>query len=322
MTALLSIRIGVPIALLAGLCATAQAQQLTANRTPDPARAIFVYDDVDHFIAALDRIEAGADTVAILEAEYFGRATPGLAMFVEKYDLTPERLTEAIRQHPEKYADLDRIRRALTEQEPQFRRLYAQLKKFAPLAEFPPTYFLVGAYRGIGSGSIEGPLITVEKETPEGIESGGLATTLVHEMVHLEQLMLQGDDYFAIFGPEKTLLALTIREGTADYIAQRVTGTVSSHDREAHDYVLDREAELWRRFRMEMLEEETGDWLWETPADPEQPQDVGYALGARIVGVYYDAAPDKAAAVREILAVTDYEVFLERSGYAERFSSE
>lgn len=322
MTALQSIRLSVPIALLIGFSATAQAQQLTADRTPDPSRAVFVYDDVDHFIAAMDRIAAGADTLAILATEYFGRATPGLTMFVEKYDLSPARLAQAIGQHPEKYADLERIRQALGEEEPQFRRLYAKLKQFAPVAEFPPTYFLVGAYRGIGSGSIEGPLITVEKETPEAIQSGGLATTLVHEMVHLEQLMLQGDDYFAIFGPEKTLLALTIREGTADYIAQQVTGTVSSHDREAHDYVLAREAEIWSRFQMEMLGEETGDWLWETPADPEQPQDVGYALGARIVGVYYEVASDKAAAVREILAVTDYETFLERSGYAERFTSE
>ena len=48
----------------------------------------------------------------------------------------------------------------------------------------------------------------------------------------------------------------------------------------------------------------------------------GQTADLEIVGVYYDAAPDKAAAVREILAVTDYEVFLERSGYAERFSSE
>ena len=61
-----------------------------------------------------------------------------------------------------------------------------------------------------------------------------------------------------------------------------------------------------------------GEWLWKSPGNPEQPQDVGYALGARIVEAYHDRAEDKPEAVREILAITDYPAFLERSGYAKQ----
>ena len=314
----------VAYALLMGLVVAPRSElqaQLTDDRTADPMLARFVFMDVDHFIGILDELRAGGDTLAILETEYFGRASPGLEIFVEKYDLTPERLAKAIAQRPEAYEALPEIRQALARQEPEFRRTYAALKQFAPLTEFPPTYFLVGAYRGIGSGSIEGPLITIEKETPEGIRSD-LATTLVHEMVHLQQLMLQGDEYFEIFGPKKTLLALTIREGTADYFAERVTGVVAEHNAQARAYAREHEEELWSEFQAVMHGEETGDWLWETPADPDQPQDVGYALGAIIVEAYYDRASDRSAAVREILAVTDYDAFLRRSGYAERFSSD
>ncbi len=46
---------------------------------------------------------------------------------------------------------------------------------------------------------------------------------------------------------------------------------------------------------------------------------MAYVLGAFIVQAYYDQAEDKAQAVTDILGVTDYEAFLEASGYAERF---
>jgi hypothetical protein len=80
--------------------------------------------------------------------------------------------------------------------------------------------------------------------------------------------------------------------------------------------LLAHERTLWDVFRKDMLGGETGDWLWRQPADPEQPQDVGYAMGARIVETFYESADDKAAAAREILSITDYKAFLERSGYA------
>jgi hypothetical protein len=59
--------------------------------------------------------------------------------------------------------------------------------------------------------------------------------------------------------------------------------------------------------------------MFAVPSDPDQPVDLGYVVGARIVQAFYDRADDKAWAVREILSITDYEGFLERSGYAEQF---
>ena len=51
----------------------------------------------------------------------------------------------------------------------------------------------------------------------------------------------------------------------------------------------------------------------------EVPRDLAYVLGSRIVKAYYDRADDKRQAVREILAVTDYPAFLEKSRYGEQF---
>jgi hypothetical protein len=295
----------------------ARAQQtLTDNVVVDPAAARFVYDDVENFIIAIEKIAAGADTSDALQAEYLAEATPGLKMFVAKYDLTVERLTRAMRKHPDKYRSLRGSLKALRAAEPAFRDVYARLKLEIPGAVFPPTYFLVAGHRGIGSGSVEGPLISIEKKTVESIQED-LSATLVHEMVHMEQLAVLGVNYFTIFNGEgKTLLALSVREGVATYFAQRVTGG-SQHKNAALKYLRAHEKELWDRFRGEMLTSGTGEWLWSTPSNPEQPRDVGYAIGARIVEAYYKNAKDKHKAVKEILGVTDYEAFLAKSGYRE-----
>ena len=308
--------LSVLVAVSAPAVESVAQQRLTENVVSDPSAARFVYEDVENFVRAMEQVASGADTAAVLQAEYFDKATPGLRMFIQKYDLTLERLLEAIQEHPQKYSSLDQSLAALRSQESSFRKIYADLQAEIRDAVFPPTYFLVGAHRGIGSGSVEGPLITIEKKTIESI-STDLPATLVHEMVHMEQLAALGEAYFAIFnGEEKTLLALSVREGVATYFAERVTGG-SVHKNLARKFLLEHEEDLWRRFRPEMLGHETGEWLWSTPSDPEQPRDLGYAIGARIVESFYERAEDKDQAVSEILAITDYEAFLARSGYGE-----
>jgi hypothetical protein len=193
------------------------------------------------------------------------------------------------------------------------------MREIIPGAVFPPTYFVVAGHRGIGSGSVEGPLISIEKETPESV-SGDLAATLVHEMLHMQQLAATKEEYFAIFsGEERTLLALSIREGAATFFSKLIAGG-SEQKNAAYDFYVAREAPLWEKFSREMLTGETGEWLWEAPSDPAQPPDVGYAVGARIVEVYYQNAEDRGRAASEIMAITDYPAFLEQSGYAEKLA--
>ncbi len=294
--------------------------QVTDNLATDPRQARFVYEDVHNFIRAHSMLSGTADTVGILQAEYFERGTPGLKMFVEKYDLTPERLGKAIGEHPEDYAALGERLAWLAAEEDVNRAAFTKLKKHLPTVVCPPTYYLVGAWRGIGSGSVEGQLITIEKEASRGA-GHDMRPLLVHELVHFQQALAVGyDKYSALFGPEKNLLGLTIREGTAEFFADLVTGEFTQE--EAREFVMSREKELWLRFQAEMTGRETGDWMWQQPSDPEQPPHVAYVLGARIVQSYYDNGADREHTVNEILSVTDYESFLERSGYANRFTDE
>jgi len=87
------------ILLILGLYATAHSQ-ITANRTSDPRQANFIYEDVQNFISCHKMLNNGSDTLSILQTEYLDKGTPGLKMFIGKYDLTSERLVKALRKYP------------------------------------------------------------------------------------------------------------------------------------------------------------------------------------------------------------------------------
>lgn len=293
--------------------------QLSEYLTIDPQQARFIYDDIHTFVRAHKLLTPGCDSLAVLQTEYLDKGTPGLKMFIEKYDLTAERLVKAIRKHPEKYASLGELPDLIAAEEPSYREAFVELKRLIPNAVFPRTYFLVAGHRGIGSGSLEGQLMSVEKWI-RPIEKDKKAS-LVHELVHFQQAFAVGyEKYAALFGPEKSLLGLTIREGTAEFFAHLATGIVPKD--ETLSYVRKHEKRLWEWFEKEMHGPDTGEWMWSRPSDPDQPRDVGYEVGYLIVEAYYNNAKDKTQAVREILGVTDYLAFLERSGYAEKFNEE
>lgn len=301
------------IGLSYGSGAQAQWQLQLAE---DPAEASFVTEDLHNFLRASERLASEADTLAVLQEEYLDKGTAGLSAFAARYDLTAERLREAIRGEPAAYTALSSKVLVLEGQSQTYRQAYADLKRHIPGAVFPPTYFLVGAYRGIGSGSEVGTLVTIENRSEPSLR-GDVTTILVHEMVHMQQALAMGPEkYQAIYGPEKSLLALTIREGIAEYFAALVTGRMTQE--QAHGFVLENEAALWERFTPEMLGTDDGDWMWAIPEDQAQPPRVGYVMGALITQAYYENADDKAQAIRDILSVTDYPAFLERSGYEPR----
>ena len=308
-----SVRKVVATMTVAASSASMAQAQFPFEVTVDPAEAAVVTTDVHNFVKAHHRLASEADTLAVLQEDYLDRGSPGLRAYIGRYDLTAERLQAAIREHPEAYAALSANVEVMEAEIPNCRKAYAGLKRHIPGAVFPPTYLVVGGYRGIGTGSEAGPVATVETRGPKALR-GTFTTLLVHEMAHMQQAMTMGiEQYQAIYGPEGTVLAYMIREGIAEYFADLVTGRMTQE--KARPYVIEHERELWERFTPWMLDAEDTGWMWSTPEQPKQPRGVGYVMGALITRAYYDNADDKEQAIREILAVTDYPGFLARSGY-------
>ena len=294
--------------VLAPQMAHSQASKYLAM---DAGDARFVYSDVNNFLRAYQLMKSDSNPEEVLQREYIDKASPGLEMFISKYGLTAEQLHEAINKYPERYAQIGQTLEKLYEKETYFREQYVRLSNFIPNAVFLPTYYLVEIQRGIGSGSVEGTLVSIDNWQGSAEDK---STMLVHEQVHIQQVLAVGyQKYLALYGPEKNLLGLCVREGTAEFLAHLVTGSITQS--KALDYTIKNEKQLWKLFKNDKNGSETGDWMWKKPENPNQPPHVGYAMGFLIARSYYENTENKTKAVRDILATTDFETFLKQSKY-------
>ena len=298
----------------AGVLSVASPSPVRAQDvTTDPDGVRLVVDDVRRLADVLHSLESDDDTVAVLERDYFGEASAGFRTYAERYGVTAEEVAAAVREHPAVYADLDRLADALLAQESRLRTGFRRLKELHPGAVFPPIWFVVGR---MGPGGITrrvGVMIAAERyaEQPQDV-----VPLVLHELAHVQQWQLQGiETYRRIYGPDPSLLALALREGSAELIAELTTGRHINP--EAERYGLEHESTLWREFREDMHDRVPGDWMFTRPADPDRPTDLGYWMGYRIAKSYYDRADDKRQAVHDILGLTDFADFLRESGYAE-----
>lgn len=158
---------------------------------------------------------------------------------------------------------------------------------------------------------------TIDETTPLGELSGwersvvkpadGLPCTMLHELMHYQQDT----------APDSSLLAQSVVEGSADFLAHVVAGC--SPDDPYTAYGEAHEAALWAEFRSEMRGDDISNWLYQGDAAGDRPADLGYYVGYRIAEAYYKRAEDKAQALHDILHVQDFDAFLGASGYAERF---
>jgi tetratricopeptide (TPR) repeat protein len=285
--------------------------------TMNPDEAKIVYEDVINFSNAFKMIHSTSDTVEILQKYYIDKGTPGLKIFIGKYGLTAELLADRIKKYPKDYSSVEVKLKWLQSIEPIIRSYFTKFKTFIPNAIYPPTYYLVGKRYGTNSGSIEGQLITVEKRAVDTVDVG-LEGTIIHELTHLNQLHAIGslDKYLAIYNDEKSLLAICIREGVANFFAELVTGEGKTEQR---SYLVKHEMEIWRRFEADMYRRNTKDWVFANPVYQGQPRDLGYVMGEKIVEYYYKHSLDLKEAVDVILSITEYKEFLEKSQYRNKF---
>ena len=239
----------VTIPLLMSPVAAAAASPAPNN----PKDARLITSDIDHFWEAFDAMSDG-DSALALQEKYFDRASPGLKDFFGVRIGSVTDLLDTIQSHPLYYASFREGSQRVASMEPEIRASFRNLKKHYPEAYFPDVYFLVGRMSSGGTTSDAGLLIGVEmyglsEDTPRQ-ELGtwhqqvlkpmeNLPSIVAHELVHVEQSSIPED--------QRTLLAFAIREGSADFIAELISGEhINGH---IHEYCLPREAALWTEFQ-------------------------------------------------------------------------
>jgi hypothetical protein len=282
----------------------------------NPADAQLVWSDVERFVAAQSAMTPGADVAAVLQANYLDSGSPGLAEFLTRHPMSAAQLAAALEKHSEVYAQIPQW----LETTESFRAGYATwLTKYQaviPDAMFPPTFLLIGDYKGIAQASRVGQLITITRalDRPDT-----LFNIILHELTHFQQARKMGfQKYVGVYAQKDNMLALILREGGAEFVTHLVTGRISQTKGLA--YMEAHEAELKQRLRDDLARQDAKFWLWETLDRDEQneiPSLLGYVMGFKICQAYYNAASDKSAALDAILRMEDPDAFLAQSGYLE-----
>jgi Predicted Zn-dependent protease (DUF2268) len=279
---------------------------LASPATADPFAPHVRSEDVDRFFQILDPAK-GRPSAQALQRGYLDAGSAGVRDFIPYRIESAQALAAQITQEPELYEKARKCRPLLANLEKRVRPAYLALQQILPEAKLPETTILIGRGTSGGTSRPSGVLIGLEVVCdPILMGDGGealLGHLVAHELGHTQQAYFRGD----------TLLANALNEGVAEFIGELISGQVSNpqHARQ----VAGREGEIERAFFRDMRGADRSRWLYNRPGTAEWPGDLGYWVGYRVAKSYFDRATDKTAAVREMLAATDPEAFLNASGW-------
>jgi hypothetical protein len=284
--------------------------------------------DIDHFWEAFDNLKnckTYADSVKSFQQLYLDRATDGLIDFIRVRDFQAEKYVKLVSKYPKFYQSLrkntfevKRSEQAIEEVFTKFKAIYPNFKPFK-------VCFAMGIMNTGGTISNNFVLIGTEITTStkqmdlsefenneyrklfEGNEdlSSKIKSLIAHECVHTQQA--KGIDPNAI---KCELLYRVLREGSADFIAELVTG-----NKKTNEYGDKNEKQIWIDFKNELCNENSGNWLYNSSSVKDKPADLGYFVGYKIAKEYYNNAQDKKQAVNDIIEMTNPVRFLEISKY-------
>jgi hypothetical protein len=278
--------------------ANAMVDTVADTPTADPDSARLVTSDVPRFWRALD-MQPPEGLAAHLQQHYLEGGSVGLHDFIQGRILSAEDLALYIRSHRARYDSVRTRDLDMTRAEPGIRSAFRKLKALYPDAVFPSVYFVVGRFNSGGTASIHGLLIGVEMQ--RSVEQ--VPAIVAHELIHYQQHY-----------ENRTLLAHAFLEGSADFLGEMISG--SQINNAAHQYGMAHEQQLWQEFQPHFEDRDYFPWMYGRP-DDGRPADLGYFIGYRIAQAYYNRAPDKAKAIRDIISGGGGDVrrLLVESGY-------
>ena len=231
--------------------------------------------------------------------------------FLKVRDLSGETLAKALAKHPEVYSNAKRCVVGLDDVR---RRLIIALRKLGelyPEARYPPVTILIGPNTTGGATSAAGVAIGLETlcraTWMEPNIEDRFVHLIAHEYVHVQQPAAWADD------PNATVLFSSELEGGAEFVAELICGSVSNTHLSV--WTQGREKKIETAFVADEDKTDMSSWLYNGPGTPEKPGDLGYWVGYRIMKAYYQHAPNKQSALRDMIEVREAKTFLARSGW-------
>jgi len=266
-------------------------------------------EDVTRFYALYDAAN-GAPTAEQIQREYLDVGTAGLRRLTQARNVNAENIAHALATTPELYTKARTCLAALPRIQTRLDRTFDNLVEIYPEAARPPVTILVSrgrpaAIAGPGAGvqvALEAVCSDLAARFLGADIDNRFVNLIAHEYVHVQQ------------PPERanpTVLQRALEEGVAEFIGELIAGGVSNVA--VHEAADGREAEIETRFAGDLDKTDLSAWFDNTTE--EDVGQLGYWVGYRIVRAYYQNAPHKAAAIREMLHITNAHAFLQRSGW-------
>jgi hypothetical protein len=290
-------------ALSAGQTISAQTASATASG-PD-----IQIEDVTRFYKVYDAA-GGHPTADQLQHDYLDPGSDGLHHLAEARRVSGTAIAKNLAEHPEMYSEAKRCMAVLPRVRERLQVALLKLGQLYPEAKFPPVTIAVGRGKPVAIGSpVSGVQIGLESLCAVTWLNPNLEDRFVrvisHEYAHVQQARSLVDD------EHPTVLEMSIIEGAAEFVAEQISGEVAYS--QFSESTKGREKEIETEFVPDEDKTDISKWLYNSTL--EKPGDLGYWVGYRIVKSYYQHAPDKQVAFREILQMTDPKAFLAKSGW-------
>lgn len=282
----------------------------------DPKESKLYTTDIDNFYKAFDMVlKDTSKAVTIFKKEYFRKGTKGLKDFYKTKIKSVEKFAKFVIRHQEFYKSIRGDLSNIEDLKEQIYRSFQTFKEIYPKAVFPDVYFVIGRFSSNGTISKRGLLIGTEilsKTSTTNTEKWNkniarismfrdhIPVTVSHELIHFNQKKMK---------EENTLLAYSIGEGSAEFIAELISGkTDGNYDafkeirsQVLQDFEKEKEKDIWRS--------------WHQKSD-KRPRNAGYWMGYMICRSYYEQHGNINKTVDVILNMQDYAQFYEKSNVA------
>jgi hypothetical protein len=300
-------------AAIPGVAGSAAAAGEGARREPT-----IVIDDVARFYRIYDAA-GGHPTADQLQHDYLDRGSEGLHHLAKVRNVTGATIAAAIAKRPDIYANARSCMAVL----PKVRRragvVLHRLIELYPEAKVAPVTIVVGRGRPVAIGGPGGEGVQFGLEALCAVKwfnpnlEDRFVYGIAHEYVHVQQSPVVADD------EHPTVLELAIVEGAAEFTAELISGAATEVTPHSVGFgpntvsTRGRENDIETAFVAD--EDKTDLSQWFNNSTLEKPGDLGYWVGYRIVKSYYQHAPDKRQALREILQMADPKAFLAKSSW-------
>jgi len=283
--------------------------------------------DIDRFWAAYDQAKTTSDTSIqrqLIQRLYIDKGSEGLHAFMKARDYDARMWVELINKYPRFWPSVRKNTLQVKTQAAAIVKNINYFKKLYPEMRPAKMYFTIGGLKSGGTISDNMVLVGAEiatadnntdaselsdwlKDVFKGQQGSNLVSVNVHEYVHTQQK--EGGN---------SLLAHSIREGSADFISELVTGKILNTAYAT--YGKQHEMSLKESFKIEMFGAELSKWLYN--GSESKQADLGYFMGYSICKSYYQNQVDKTLAIKNIMEL-DYKdtaqvhTFLAKSKYYE-----